>query len=93
MGAVKTPSDRSTESIVKKALALEKLFQSLSQGERDALLHMSDREEETGEETGKETGEETGKEDTGEDSAEEDDGGEELGFRTEGGSTATVATT
>ncbi|EQL32252.1 hypothetical protein BDFG_05608 [Blastomyces dermatitidis ATCC 26199] len=34
-------------SMMKKALILEKLFQSLSQEEHDALLHISDREEKT----------------------------------------------
>ncbi|EGE86687.2 hypothetical protein BDDG_09636, partial [Blastomyces dermatitidis ATCC 18188] len=45
-------------SMVKKALILEKLFQLLSQKKCDALLHISDREEETGEEISEEKTEE-----------------------------------
>ncbi|KMW68952.1 hypothetical protein BDDG_13158 [Blastomyces dermatitidis ATCC 18188] len=41
-------------SMIKKALILEKLFQSLSQKKHDALLHISDREEKTGKEIDKE---------------------------------------
>ncbi|KLJ12553.1 hypothetical protein EMPG_12418 [Blastomyces silverae] len=74
-GAASSPSERSATSIAKKALALEKLFQSLSQEERDALLHMSDGEEETREEEAE-----------GETDSEVEDEGGELGFRTEGGS-------
>ncbi|OAT02509.1 uncharacterized protein BDCG_17604 [Blastomyces dermatitidis ER-3] len=62
-------------SMMKKALILEKLFQSLSQEECDALLHMSDREEKTGEETSEEK--------IDENEMKENDEDEELEFQTD----------
>ncbi|KMW68166.1 hypothetical protein BDDG_12617 [Blastomyces dermatitidis ATCC 18188] len=62
-------------SMVKKTLILEKLFQLLSQKKCDALLHISDREEETGKKTDKEK--------TGENEMKENDEDEELEFQTE----------
>ncbi|OAS99398.1 uncharacterized protein BDCG_16106 [Blastomyces dermatitidis ER-3] len=59
-------------SMVKKALILEKLFQLLSQKKCDTLLHISDREEETGEKTGEER--------IDENEVKENDKDEELGF-------------
>ncbi|KMW68286.1 hypothetical protein BDDG_12716 [Blastomyces dermatitidis ATCC 18188] len=59
-------------SMVKKALTLEKLFQSLSQEKCDALLHISNREEKASEETDEEK--------TGENEMKENDEDEELEF-------------
>ncbi|OAS99785.1 uncharacterized protein BDCG_16309 [Blastomyces dermatitidis ER-3] len=60
-------------SMIKKALTLEKLFQSLSQKKCDALLHMSDREEKMSEKTSEER--------TGENEMKENNEDEELEFQ------------
>ncbi|KLJ11150.1 hypothetical protein EMPG_13560 [Blastomyces silverae] len=42
MRAVRTLSDQFTESMMKKTLTLEKLFQLLSQKKHDTLLHINE---------------------------------------------------